>query len=59
MMEIKATQTKETSDASKTDAKGYPHTRIRLPIFKENEDLETWLDLFELVCTMENLDRKY
>lgn len=34
-------------------------TRIRIPVNKENvNDLEIWLDRYELVCTMENLDKK-
>ncbi|BFZ02581.1 hypothetical protein BsWGS_05620 [Bradybaena similaris] len=64
MMELKGAQAKDTSEktseSKSSDAKGYPHTRIRLPCFRENvDDLTTWLDRYELICTMENLDRKH
>ncbi|BFZ17096.1 hypothetical protein BsWGS_20136 [Bradybaena similaris] len=49
-------------DSTKQDTRSHsnPHTRIRVPQFRENvDDLEVWLERWELVCTMENLDKKY
>lgn len=52
-LELKHQQEKYTSDKSKqsssnTDTKGNPHTRIRVPAYRESiDDFEIWLDRWE------------
>lgn len=52
--------TEKNKHSSNSETKGAPHTRIRLPRFRDSIDyLDILLDRWELVCNTENLDRKY
>lgn len=55
-----AEKIKYASSTSNHKGKSNQHTQIRLPAYKENaDDLRDWLDRWELVCTMEKLDKKF